>query len=190
MVIPANIERYYVEDGIKVNDKTLTPSKVSLIYDHPKVWIIRIQKMRWKQRIVCSFDERSNSAAMKTLQAIISPTNDVYALKFLSGILASKLINYWCVNFLADDLNQSYLARLPIRTIDFNDPADVKRHERMVVLVESMLALHKQLAAAHIPHEKDLLQRQIDSTDGQIDALVYELYGLTDEEIKIVEGGE
>jgi hypothetical protein len=30
-------------------------------------------------------------------------------------------------------------------------------------------------------------QRQIDSTDGEIDKLVYELYGLTEEEIEIVE---
>ena len=34
---------------------------------------------------------------------------------------------------------------------------------------------------------KELLQRQIDATDGQIDRLVYELYGLTEEEIGIVE---
>jgi len=32
------------------------------------------------------------------------------------------------------------------------------------------------------------LQRQIDATDSEIDNLVYQLYGLTDEEIKIVEG--
>jgi len=36
-------------------------------------------------------------------------------------------------------------------------------------------------------HEKSLIQRQIDATDKQIDQLVYELYGLTEEEIKIVE---
>lgn len=53
-----------------------------------------------------------------------------------------------------------------------------------------MLALHKQLAAAKIEHEKTALQRQIEATDRQIDALVYELYGLTEEEIKIVEGRE
>ena len=35
--------------------------------------------------------------------------------------------------------------------------------------------------------EKSLIQRQIDATDKQIDQLVYELYGLTDEEIRIVE---
>ena len=35
------------------------------------------------------------------------------------------------------------------------------------------------------PNEKAMLQRQIDTTDAQIDALVYELYGLTEEEIRI-----
>jgi hypothetical protein len=34
------------------------------------------------------------------------------------------------------------------------------------------------------------IERQIAATDRQIDALVYELYGLTDEEIRIVEGAE
>ena len=36
-------------------------------------------------------------------------------------------------------------------------------------------------------HKKSLIQRQIDATDKQIDQLVYELYGLTAEEIRIVE---
>ena len=50
-----------------------------------------------------------------------------------------------------------------------------------------MPALHKQLPEAGTPHEKNALQRRIEATDGQIDALVYELYGLTEEEIGIVE---
>lgn len=33
-------------------------------------------------------------------------------------------------------------------------------------------------------------QRQIDATDRAIDRLVYDLYGLTEEEIGIVEGSE
>ena len=57
----------------------------------------------------------------------------------------------------------------------------------MVSLVERMLALHKQLPEARTPHEKTALERRIEATDGQIDALVYELYGLTEEEIGIVE---
>jgi predicted nucleic acid-binding Zn-ribbon protein len=57
----------------------------------------------------------------------------------------------------------------------------------MVSLVERMLDLHKQLAATKGEHERTMLQRQIEATDQQIDALVYELYGLTEEEIRIVE---
>ena len=57
----------------------------------------------------------------------------------------------------------------------------------MVILVESILALYKQLASAKTPTEKQMLQRQIENIDKQIDALVYQLYGLTEEEIKIVE---
>jgi hypothetical protein len=41
--------------------------------------------------------------------------------------------------------------------------------------------------AATTAHDQTLLQRQIDAADRQIDQLVYELYGLTDEEIRIVE---
>jgi hypothetical protein len=57
----------------------------------------------------------------------------------------------------------------------------------MVKLVEPMLSLHKQLAAAKTPDDKTRIQRQIDTTDQQIDHLVYELYEITEEEIRIVE---
>ena len=34
----------------------------------------------------------------------------------------------------------------------------------------------------------DIVGRQIEATDGQIDRLVYELYGLSEGEIRVVEG--
>ena len=55
-------------------------------------------------------------------------------------------------------------------------------------LVERMLDLHKQRAAARTPHEQTALDRQITATDARIDRLVYDLYGLTEEEIRLVEG--
>jgi hypothetical protein len=59
----------------------------------------------------------------------------------------------------------------------------------MVALVERMLDLHKRRGTAKTPHEQGVFQAQIDATDRQIDRLVYELYGLTEEEVRIVEGG-
>lgn len=42
--------------------------------------------------------------------------------------------------------------------------------------------------AKQFDSEREPIERQIAATDKKIDALVYELYGLTEEEIKIVEG--
>jgi hypothetical protein len=58
-----------------------------------------------------------------------------------------------------------------------------------VRLVEQMLALHKARSSARTPHEQSVLAAQIAATDRQLDRLVYALYGLTEEEIKVVEGG-
>jgi hypothetical protein len=38
--------------------------------------------------------------------------------------------------------------------------------------------------------QKAIMQRQLDATDAEIDRLVYDLYGLTAEEIALVEGRE
>jgi hypothetical protein len=72
------------------------------------------------------------------------------------------------------------LTRLPIHSINFSDPNDKILHDQMVQLVDRMLLLNKQLPTAKTAHEKTILQRQIAR-------LVYNLYGLTDKEIKIVE---
>ncbi|MEI7648868.1 MAG: hypothetical protein WCJ47_04060 [Methanomicrobiales archaeon] len=78
--------------------------------------------------------------------------------------------------------------KFSIRTINFADPADKARHDRMVALVTQMLELNKKLQDAILEHEKTLLSRQVEAADGAIDKLVYELYWLTGEEIAIVEG--
>ena len=85
-------------------------------------------------------------------------------------------------------IKKTQLESIPIHSIVFANPADKALHDRMVKLVETMLELHKQLAAARTPQEKIALERQIAATDTQIDRLVYDLYGLTADEIKIVEG--
>ena len=56
----------------------------------------------------------------------------------------------------------------------------------MIISLERMLHLHKR--TPQTPQEQESLVREIAATDQSIDRLVYELYGLTGEEIRIVEG--
>ena len=64
------------------------------------------------------------------------------------------------------------------------------RHDRLVGLVDKLLALVPKLRASASDAERATLQNAVTATDQQIDALVYDLYGLTADEIKLVESGE
>jgi hypothetical protein len=90
---------------------------------------------------------------------------------------------------------KQYVGRLPIRKINFSDPADKARHDKMVELVERMLELNKGKHVAP-PSRRQMdrqdggateLDREIAATDAEIDNLVYELYGITDEERNLIE---
>jgi spore coat polysaccharide biosynthesis predicted glycosyltransferase SpsG len=83
--------------------------------------------------------------------------------------------------------NASNVSKVPVAEVDFGNRRDASLHERLVALVDQMLSLHKSIIAAKSGHEKEAIQRQIDATDPRIDRLVYDLYGLTEEEIKLVE---
>ncbi|WP_244833541.1 hypothetical protein [Brachyspira murdochii] len=61
-------------------------------------------------------------------------------------------------------------------------------HDKMVALVDSIIALNKKLSSEKNPNTVTMLNRQINAVDKQIDSLVYKLYNLSDEEIKIIEG--
>ena len=111
---------------------------------------------------------------------------------FLLGLLNSKLADFYFRTVCAglEGKNETYLRffgqyleGFPVTKSD-----DKARHGKMVQLVESMLALHKHKATAKTQADQELYQRQIEATNREIDALVYELYGLTPEEVKIVEG--
>ena len=110
---------------------------------------------------------------------------------YLLGILNSKLMMFFfttTIPKLRGDFYEPgfvFMKDFPVHSIKPEVPRDVALHDSIVVLVERMIELHKRTAAT--PQEQERLAREISSTDREIDKLVYELYGLTEEEIKIVE---
>jgi hypothetical protein len=121
-------------------------------------------------------------------------TDDLYLL----GLLNSRLFWFAISNISIPfgirageyryRLIYQYMEKIPVRVIDPSNAADKCRHDCMVRLVEQMLALHQQQAAARTPQEQTALTRQIAAADTQIDRVVYDLYGLTEDEISIVDG--
>jgi len=110
------------------------------------------------------------------------------SLRYILGILNSQLVQ-WAFKVFSTNNNvgTNELDILPYRPIDFADPADVEKHNQMVTLVDLMLSLHEQRAAERNPNTIRHLDEDITSTGRRIDQLVYKLYGLSAEEIKLVE---
>jgi hypothetical protein len=89
---------------------------------------------------------------------------------------------------LTTQITIEYLKEIPIKIIDFKDRNEKSRHDGLILLVDQMLEAKKQLQQAKTESDKNYLNRKCEQLDKEIEQLVYQLYGLTEEEIKIVEG--
>ena len=114
--------------------------------------------------------------------------------EFVLGLLNSKLL-FWCLRQVSNvfrggwiTCTKQYFGELPIVSLDLSKSSNRARHDLLVELVGKLLIWVPKLRAAKSDAERQTLQNAVTATDQQIDALVYELYGLTPEEIALVEG--
>jgi len=116
-----------------------------------------------------------------------------YDLKFILGILNSKLMRfYYSTRFtnrstLTVNISKTFLDQLPLPVLVMNDANDQGRHNDLVALVDRIISIADKVYVSRIPEDKALYQRQFEATDAEINRLTYELYGLTEDEITIVE---
>ena len=118
------------------------------------------------------------------------------SMGYLCGLLNSRLLDFYLkkvsTNFHGGYFaaNKQFIEQLPIRTIDFASPYDKSHHDSIVMLVDRALILNKKRNSGKLaPSEIDRVDREIGSTDTEIDSLVYELYGIGDEERAVIEEG-
>jgi len=159
----------------------------------------RIEQARSPKLIICKvaleprvfFDSRGEFAGGYTTYVLQREID----LRFLCAVLNSRLLNFvFRTLYDALAMGGGYLRfqppqvrRMPIKLPHERPDVLVGIATRLSTMTDQMQSFQESLAAARTTHEKDALQRQIDATDRQIDRLVYELYGLTDDEIRIVE---
>ena len=115
--------------------------------------------------------------------------------KFLLALLNSNVISYYHLYTSPNSFKDTFpkllikdLLNLPIPTLDLTNPSERKQHDAMVTLADQMLEAKKRLSSVKTESERTQLERKCEYLDNEIDNLVYRLYGLSEEEIKIVEG--
>jgi len=113
--------------------------------------------------------------------------------KYLLGILNSKLNLYLFEKYLPKlrggfyEPSYIFFKSFPIKKPDLSNENETSLHAAIIANVDLMLQLNRELDAATLPDRREQLKARIGHTDEKIDRMVYRLYGLTEEEITIVE---
>ena len=116
-------------------------------------------------------------------------------LKFLLAILNSKLIDFCYTQLIPEkgkvfaEVKAINVKQLPIKKIDEKNKSEKSLHNEIVNLVETMLQLQQQKQTSTLPNQLQQVEQRIAYTDEKINEKVYSLYGLTEEEVRLVEGG-
>ena len=115
---------------------------------------------------------------------------------YVLSLLNSSLIEFFYKKTTVPKANgffiykTMFLKNIPIYSINFNNKIEKNIHDSLVTLAEKMTNLRKQLntLSDYEIDKKGQLEHEIKATDDKINNMVYDLYGLTEEERKIVEG--
>src|SRR3989338_6923298 len=114
---------------------------------------------------------------------------DKQTLLYLLAIINSKLLNVYYQNFAITNRDSTPQQK----NVDLDKFPIIKasetQKEEIAKLAQHMLDLHKELQTTSADTDKhNVLKREIEKLDQDIDEEVYNLYGLTPKEIEIVEG--
>ena len=196
-IVSGNIDRYSIQLGnvrfmkrrfampkLPHNSPVMTKRKRAL-YASRKIVVAGMTK-----RLEAAIDETGLALGVQVFSVSETVDNLFYVLALLNSSLMSYLFRlrfqakHLAGGFLA--INKGQLEKLPIRLVDGKGRVRTL-HDQIVKKSETIGHMHRELASANSSHSKTAIQRHILSVDRQIDQLVYELYGLTEKEIHIIE---
>jgi hypothetical protein len=116
-----------------------------------------------------------------------------FSPKFVLGLLNSRLVNR-IYHFISQEQGKAMaqvktqvVEFIPLPQLNLSQESDKISHDKIVYAVEQLLDLYPKLLTA-VFAERQRLEGKAAHFEKRIDELVYHIYGLTDEEIAIVEG--
>ncbi|MFZ1714958.1 MAG: hypothetical protein WAT88_06665, partial [Saprospiraceae bacterium] len=81
-----------------------------------------------------------------------------------------------------------FFKHFPIKKINEEEAHEIIAKNEIITLVDQLLFLHQEKSTTKLESSLAQIQGKIDYCERRVDELVYELYGLTEEERKVVEG--
>ena len=178
-------EKYIVNDkGLIKNNSILVQNIVAHIMNPtPHIKIIAMPSS--------ILDNKDEYILLNTVNQLENISN--LDTKFILAILNSKLISWYVYIFIFGlairtmHFDNPATSRIPMPSVDLTKKSDKEVHDKLVKLVDNIIAINKKLVGENNPNTKEILERQVRALDGEIDRLVYGLYGLNDNEIRIIE---
>lgn len=115
-------------------------------------------------------------------------SKDLEFEKYLLAIINSKMIEYFWKIMFADFKNSfPQVSIFSLNSIPIKENPDNNIFKEIIINVDRLLQLNEEKAETKLQTKINQLQSKIDYCEGRINEIVYQLYGLTEEEIKIVE---
>ncbi|WP_420482141.1 Eco57I restriction-modification methylase domain-containing protein [Brachyspira intermedia] len=114
--------------------------------------------------------------------------NNVSKLKYLLAVLNTVTLKFGSlITPLTNVGKYTYGSKEFMQTIPIPEP-DKDTESKLVNLVDNIIDLNKKLSSEKNPNTIEMLNTRIQVVDKAIDKIVYSLYNLTDEEVRIIEG--
>ncbi|MDR2734132.1 MAG: N-6 DNA methylase [Spirochaetota bacterium] len=190
--VPARISRptfaeLYENPKILINKL----GSIKAVYDNSYIYCDQTLRVAVLWRRLKNVSNNSIDKFLVKSRDVLEEYSENYGELFLLGIINSRI----CI-FLLDqirgakniDINPEYIKQIPVPKLDLSNKNDKARHDHLVSLVERMLERKKEEATEKNTVLCQRITDDIRAIDNKINAAVYALYGLTEEEIKIVEG--
>ncbi len=187
------IQRYRILD-ISNKSSYINEEIIKKISNSPKFNDTKVERLVYQQVVNIQKKQRLNfyyindNSYIGNTCGYMKLLKNNYSIKYFMALLNSNLLN-WRFKLTSSNnhILTNELFELPIPNLDPNNKQDKEIHDSLVILVDQMLQAQKDWHNAKSESDKRLFEQKINLLDNKIDGLVYKLYDLTDEEIKIIE---
>ncbi len=145
------------------------------------------------KRITATYDNEQYYILSSLYSALLRMDLN-YDIKYILGVINSNISQFFMKALCFDNSSGAFIKarifhyqQLPIKSIDIKKSTEKSNHDEIVKQVDLLLKLNRELKEEKLQNKVEQIKQRIEHSEEKINSLIYELYNLTAEEIKIIE---